>query len=151
MNTIAFTETAPGVDGEPPEHAIPDLIGQVYEVAPAPERGRMLELLIRPLGVLSLVAIAHGIFAAIRFRSGAGKINIQLDELSRVQASDVVALAQHVQQVSVEAVDSLAQLLAGSPQLAASATTALLLAMLVKRSRTRQLQSGPLDDLTPGR
>jgi hypothetical protein len=151
MNVSTLARTVPGVDGEPPEHAIPDLIGQVYEVAPPPERGRMLELLIQPLGVLSLVAIAHGIFAAIRFRSGAREINIQLDELGRVQASDVVALAQHVQQVSVEAVDSLAHLLANSPQLAASATAALLLAMLVKRSRIRQLQSGPPDDLTPAR
>jgi hypothetical protein len=139
------------VVGEAPEHAIPELIGQVYEVAPAPERGRMLELLMRPLGVLSLVAVANGIFAAIRFRSGAREINVPLDELRHVQANDVVALAQHVQQVSVEVVDSLSQLLANSPPLAASATAALLLAMLVKRSRARQLQSGPLDDLTPVR
>jgi hypothetical protein len=139
------------VQGQPAEQAIPELIGRVYEVAPPAERGRMLELLMQPLGVLSLVAIAHGIFAAIRFRSGAHEFHIQPDELRRVQASDVVALAQHVQQVSVDAVDGLAQLLASSPQLTASAAAALLVAMLVNRSRTRQLQSGPLDDLTPAR
>lgn len=145
MNEEPFTGTAPGVGGEPPEHAIPDLIGQVYEVAPAAERGRMLELLMRPLGVLSLVAVAHGIFAAIRFRSGR-ELHIQLDELGGVQAGDVVALAQHVQQVSVEAVDSLAQLLASSPQLAASTAAALLVATLVKRMRARKLRSGRSDD-----
>jgi hypothetical protein len=145
MNEDSLPATAPGVGGEPPEHAIPDLIGQVYEVAAPPERGRMLELLMRPLGVLSLVAIAHGIFAAIRFRSGR-EFHIQLDELGRVQAGDVVALAQHVQQVSVEAIDSLAQLLASSPQLAASATAALLLATLVKRIRARMAHSGTRDD-----
>ena len=137
--------------GRPTEEAIPELIGQVYEVASPAVRGRMLELLMRPLGVLSLAAIARGIFAAIRFRSGARDFHIQLDELRRVQASDVVALAHHVQQVSVDAVDGLAQLLAGSPQLAASAAAALLVAALVQRSRARQLRSGALDDLTPDR
>jgi hypothetical protein len=145
MNENSPAGTTPGVGSEPPEHAIPDLIGQVYEVAPAAERGRMLELLMRPLGVLSLVAVAQGIFAAIRFRSGR-EFHIQPDELSGVQAGDVVALAQHVQQVSVEAVDSLAQVLAGSPQLAASAAAALLLSALVKRSRARKLRSGTPDD-----
>jgi hypothetical protein len=73
------------VQGQPAEQAIPELIGRVYEVAPPAERGRMLELLMQPLGVLSLVAIAHGIFAAIRFRSGAHEFHIQPDDLRRVQ------------------------------------------------------------------
>jgi hypothetical protein len=50
-----------------------------------------------------------------------------------------------VQQVSVGAVDSLAQLIASSPQLTASAAAALLLATLVKRIRARKARSG-----TPG-
>ena len=43
--------------------AIPELVAAVYEAAPAVERGRLLEELLRPLGVLSLVAVAGGVFA----------------------------------------------------------------------------------------
>jgi hypothetical protein len=42
-------------------------IGQVYESASPSLRTRMLELLMRPLGVLSLMAVANGAFAGVRF------------------------------------------------------------------------------------
>src|SRR4051812_18284202 len=42
------------------EAAIAQLVGQVYEIAPPAERSRLLEHLLKPLGVLSLVAIANG-------------------------------------------------------------------------------------------
>ncbi|MFC5499424.1 hypothetical protein ACFPOE_17900 [Caenimonas terrae] len=145
----AMIDSPDPIDRQAAEQAIPALIGQVYECAPPAERGRMLEQLLQPLGVLSLVAIAHGIFAGIRLRSGARDFHIRLDEVTRVQASDVVALAQHVQQVSVEAVDNLAQLLSASPSLAASAATALLVAMLVKRRRARQAHTAMQDDEDP--
>ena len=50
----------------------------------------------------------------------------------------MVALVQHVQQVSIESVYGLAGLLKGSPVLAGSATAAMLLAVLVQRSRRSQ-------------
>ena len=128
--------------------AIPELVAQVYEIAPPTERRHMLEQLLRPLGVLSLVAVAHGVFASIRFRSGWSEMHIQLEELSHVHASDIVALVEHAQQVSVEAVDGLAQMLSSSPQLAASAAGALLVALLVERSRRRQPKLDRADYLT---
>lgn len=131
----------------PPQAAIPELIAEVYEMAPPADRRRMLEQLLRPLGVLSLVAIAHGVFASIRFRSGWSELHIQLEELARVHASDVVALVEHAQQVSVETVDGLAQTLSSTPTLAASAAGALLVALLVERSRRRQRHAGSAEDL----
>jgi hypothetical protein len=92
MNKNSMTGTAPAAGGEPREHAIPDLIGQVYEVAPAAERRQMLELLMRPLGVLSLVAVAHGIFAALLFRSGR-ELHSPLDELARTGPPDLPGVA----------------------------------------------------------
>ena len=130
------------------QSAIPGLVAQVYEIAPPSERGHMLEQLLRPLGVLSLVAVAHGVFASIRFRSGWSEIHIQLEELSHIDASHVMALVEHAQQVSVEAVDGLAQLLSASPQLAASAAGALLMALLMDRSKTRQRKLERADGLT---
>lgn len=132
----------------PHRAAIPELVAQVYEIAPPTERGHMLEQLLQPLGVLSLVAIAHGVFASIRFRSGWSALHIQLEELSRIRGSDVVALVEHAQQVSVEAVDGLAQVLSRSPQLAASAAGALLVALLVERSKTRRPTLDSPDGLT---
>lgn len=50
--------------------SIPQLVGAAYGAAPPEVRARMLEHLMRPLGVLSLAAVARGAFAKIRFRSG---------------------------------------------------------------------------------
>lgn len=128
------------------ELSISELVAQVYEAAPAVERGHLLEQLLRPLGVLSLVAVADGIFAKVRFRGGWQELNVRLEDLQNVRAAHVVALVDHAQQVSVEAVDGLAQLLTASPLLSGSAAAGLLVTVLVKRARTRR---GGLSD-APG-
>lgn len=136
----------PAVEGRPSEKVtckvseitISQLVGQVYEYAPPAERKRLLEHLLRPLGVLSLVAIANGVFAKIRFRSGWPDLHVPLEEAQNVQASDIITLVDHVQQVSVHAVDGLADMLAQSPVMAGSAAAALLITVLVQRARTRR-------------
>ena len=122
------------------EAAIAQLVGQVYEFAPPAERRRLLEHLIRPLGVLSLVAVANGIFASIRFRSGWPDLNVRMEDAQNVQAGDVIALVDYVQQVSVNAVDGLAHLLSASPVLTSSAAATLLITVLVQRARTRRAE-----------
>ena len=122
------------------EAAIAQLVGQVYEIAPPAERRRLLEHLIKPLGVLSLVAVANGIFASIRFRSGWPDMHIRLEDAQNVQSSDVITLVNYVQQVSVHAVDGLASVLAASPVLTGSAAASLLITALLQRSRTRRAE-----------
>ena len=124
--------------GQVSELMIARLVGQVYEAAPATERRRLLEHLMRPLGVLSLLAVADGIFAKIRFRSGWPDLHIRLEDAQNVQASDVITLVSYVQQVSVRAVDGLADMLAASPVMTGSAAAALLITLLVQRARTRR-------------
>jgi hypothetical protein len=116
---------------------IAQLVGQVYEAAPPSERGSLLEPLLRPLGVLSLFGIADGIFAKVRLRSGWQDFHVRVEDTHNVRASDVIALVDHVQQVSVDAVDALARTLSASPVLAGSAAAALLATMLVHRARLR--------------
>lgn len=116
---------------------IPQLVAKVYEAATENDRAHLIEQLLRPLGVLSLMAIAGGIFAKIRFRSGWPDLKVQLEDLQQVRAADVIALVDHAQQVSVETVDGLAQMLIASPALASSAAAALLVAALVQRARRR--------------
>lgn len=121
------------------EISIAQLVGEVYEFAPPAERGRLLEHLLRPLGVLSLVAVANGIFASIRFRSGWPELHVLAEDAQAVQPGDVITLVKHVQQVSIHAVDGLADMLASSPVMTGSAAAALLISLLVQRSRTRRV------------
>jgi len=127
--------------GQASELSIPQLVGAVFESAPAAERRRLLEQLLRPLGALSLVAIAGGIFAKLRFRGGWDDFQVRLDDAQNVKASDVIALVDHVQQVSVEAVDGLAKMLASSPVMTGSAAAALLITLLLQRVRERDAAS----------
>ena len=120
------------------DQAIAQLVGQVYEAAPATERSRLIAHLLQPLGVLSLVAIANGIFAKIRFRAGWPDLRVQAEDLQYVQSSDVIALVTRVQQVSAQFVDGLVELLTTSPTLTRSAAAALLLTVLLQRARSHR-------------
>lgn len=115
---------------------IPKSIAQVYESVPGMERSRLLTHLLTPLGVLSLVAVANGIFAGMLFRSGAKVLHIRPEDAQNVRFEDVVALIDHVQQVSVESVESLALVLT-----AGSAQAALLVTMLLQRAKNRRTRA----------
>ena len=127
-------------DGSVSEAAISQLVGQVYEIAPPAERSRLLEHLLKPLGVLSLVAIANGIFASIRFRSAWPDIHVRPEDAQNVEANDVITLVNHVQQVSIHAVDGLADMLSASPVMTGSTAAALLITLLMQRSRNRRAE-----------
>jgi hypothetical protein len=123
---------------------VPQLVGQVFDAAPAIDKSHMLEHLLRPLGVLALVAVADGIFTKIRFRGGWPELHVRLEDAQSVQASDVVTLVDYVQQMSVHAVDGLAQMIAATPMMATSAAAGLLVTLLVQRARNRRA-----DDAVP--
>jgi hypothetical protein len=131
--------TEPSFEAIPANIPIPQLVGQAYEFAPATVRGRILEHLLRPLGLLSLLVVANGTFAKIRFRTSWQDMGVHLDDVQNVQVSDVIALVDRVQLVSVESVDSLAQIIRASPVMAGSAAAALLVTVLVQRAKTRPL------------
>lgn len=134
--------TMPGLEPQPKqamEIPIAQLVAQVYETAPPALRTRLLEHLLMPLGVLSLVAVANGIFAKIRFRSGWPDMNIRFEDAQSVQPSDVMALVDRVQQVSVRSLDGLAHLLTTSPVVSGSAAAALLVTVLMQRAHTRRM------------
>jgi hypothetical protein len=82
--------------------------------------------------------VAHGLFAKLLFRSGWPELHIRLEDAQNVQASDVIALVDHVQQISIQAVDGLAQILAASPVMTGSGAAALLVTALVQRARNRR-------------
>ena len=131
---------APG--HEATKMTISGLVARVYEAAPATERCHILEHLMKPLGALSLVAVANGIFAKLWFRSGWHDLHLRPDDTKSIQAPDVVSLVDYVQQASVETIDGLAQLLTASPALANIAAVTLLLTLLARRVRDRFDQGG---------
>lgn len=124
---------------------IAQLVGQIYESAPPPERSRLLEHLLRPLSVLSLVAVANGIFAEFLFRSGWQDFHVRIEDSQNIRVSDVISLVDYVQQVSDEAVDGLAQMLTALPVMAGSTAAALLVTVLLQRARNRRAGDGEDD------
>ncbi len=120
------------------ETNIAQLVGEVYAAAPPAERSRLLAHLIKPLGILSLMAVANGIFANNRFRSGLADMNVPLEEVQNVQVGDVIILAMRVQQVSLQALNGLTQVLSNSPALMGSAAAIMLLTILVQRAQRRR-------------
>ena len=64
-----------------------------------------------------------------------------------MRVSDVVALVDYAQQACIDAVDGLALTLASSPVLAGSAAAALLIALLIQRSRSRRAIPYDEDDI----
>lgn len=125
-------------DVEVGEISLGQLVGDVFENATVAERARLIDPLLRPLGVLSLACIANGIFARLRFRGGWPDFQVRLDDLAAVRTSDVVALVDYLQQTSAGALDQLHDVVTGSPALASSAAAALLVAVLMRRARPMQ-------------
>lgn len=125
-------------------HMLAQLVGRVYKSAPPVIRRRMLERLLRPLGLLSLTMMANGVFAKFRFRNE----SLDLDAMPDIGVGDVVVLADHVQSVSFEAVSEVAQMLAGSPVVMASAAATVLITLLMKRSSPRHSDGAVAQELT---
>jgi len=116
---------------------VPRLVGEIYQAAPAAERSRLLEHLMRPLGVLSLAVVANGIFSKLRFLGGWPEVNVRPEDTELIRAEDVVALVDYVQQASWGAVQGLAQLVSESPVMSATAGATLLTALLLRRASKR--------------
>jgi hypothetical protein len=138
MNSQSASSTAavavPATSDPAAAASIPELVAEVYEHAPPVMRARLLEQLLRPMGVMSLFGIAGGVFANIRFRSGWQDMRVRLEDIQSVRSEQVVTLVGQVQQFSSEALDGLAQMLSASPLLSGSAAAALLVTLLVQRA-----------------
>jgi hypothetical protein len=122
---------------EPDSSPIPALVGAVYQTATPADRGRLIEVLMRPLGLLCLAAVSGGVFTAIRLRSGWDTLQVRLDDTLNIRAPDVAALADMVQQVDADLLVGLRTVLI-SPSMAGTAAAALLLAVLAKRNAAKR-------------
>lgn len=124
------------------------LAARAFEAASPAERSRLLEALIRPLGLLSLAAVANGLFATWHLRSRGGDLHVPPDEAGRVSPGELSALVEHLQQVGAETLDGLVGVLSASPLVTSSSAAALLLVLLVRRARQRP-RPAPGSDFEP--
>jgi len=132
-----YSSAAPALQSD----MVSKLVGKVYQTAPPDERGLLIRCLMQPLGILSLLAVANGVFAKIRLQGGLSGLSSRLDE---VQVDDVIELANFAQQVSEQAMHSLAQWLSASPVLVSSAAAAILVKILMDRATHRREGDRPL-------
>lgn len=114
------------------------LVGKVYEAAPPATQRKLLQHLLQPLGLLSVAVVANGIFGRMLSRGNWVAENIRLEDVQAVDATDVVALADYVMQVSHESIQGLARLLSSSPVLATSAAATVLVTLLLRHASNRR-------------
>lgn len=105
------------------------LISRAYRTAREPLRARMVQRLLRPLGTLSLIAVASGAFG--RLLHGKGGVP-GIDEFARYSDRQVLDLAQFVQDVDPAALQQVIGLLSENP-LGVAALTAAAIALLYRR------------------
>ncbi len=120
-----------------PEQEVAELVGQVYAQAPETERERLLVALLPAAGLLSLVAVANGVFARIRLDEQWPSLRRLHDELVRVQPTDVSALVERLQFTRSDALDGLLLWAGTAPVLASSAAASVLVTLLMHRKRQR--------------
>ena len=131
-------EAYESADADTRSRMLTELVSQVYETAPLRARRRLLETMLRPMGVLGLMTVAGGIFAKLRFGMGLHDTHLRLEDVGLINTSHVTALADRLQQVSNTALFSLANVVTASPALASSTAASVLLVLLFKTSRDKR-------------
>jgi hypothetical protein len=117
------------------------LVARLYRAASEPLRARMLACLLRPLGTLSMAAVAAGAFGHLLHRGGAARDSVALEDASRYSSDQILELARFVQEVNPQALAQLAGLLSDNA-MGVAALSASALVLLYRRSRP---PVGPID------
>lgn len=126
------------------------LVSRVYRGASAPLRADMLACLLRPLGTLSLVAVASGAFAGLLQRGGAVPDSVSLDDVSRYSSDQIRELALFVHEVDPAAIQHIGNLLSHHP-MTVTALSASALVLLYRRWRpASRAGTGAAPDRTAG-
>jgi hypothetical protein len=122
--------------------SIAQRVGEAFGAAPPELRVKVLEHLLRPLGLLSVAAVAKGAFAKIRFRNGWPDMRIRADDVVGVTVADVVSLVDHVLQVDERVVIDLAALLQDWPRVRELEAVAMLVQLLRQGSHQEFRRGG---------
>lgn len=133
---LPATPTADGDANSRKRFAIAKVVSRVYRVANDAIRAEMLTHLLRPLGVLGLVAVASGAFARLVRRDGLVPDPISAEDMLRYSSEQIRELTMFVHEVNPEALQALVEQLAQNGIGIAALSTAALV-MLQRSSRER--------------
>jgi hypothetical protein len=116
------------------------LIARLYSSSSLVVRTRLVACLVRPLSPLGLTAIAAGAFTVVLSRGGPGGLSVAMADVARFSKEQIAELARFVEQVSPEALQQAAGLIADNPFGAGSfaASVALLLSLELRRAKMRE-------------
>lgn len=121
---------------EPGGVLLPLYVSGVFREAPPSFRAQLIETLMRPMGALGLVAVANGVFAAVRHRHGWERLQVTLDDTARISADQVLELSAYLQQAAPEVFRQVAELVSSQPAVAGGLSAILLMQVLrVTRKR----------------
>jgi hypothetical protein len=116
------------------------LVARIYRSASEPLRADMLACLLRPLGTLSLVAVASGAFARLLQREGVPPDRVPVEEVARYSSEQILELAHFVHEVDPNTLEQLGALLTDST-LGVTALSASALVQLYRRVRSASAAS----------
>lgn len=111
------------------------LVARIYRSAGEPLRADMLACLLRPLGTLSLVAVASRAFPRLLQRDGGAPGRVPVEEAARYSSAQILELAHFVHEVDPDTFEQLAALLTDSA-LGVTALSASALVLLYRRLRS---------------
>ena len=106
---------------------VPLYVSGVFREAPVGFRAQLIETLMRPMGALGLVAVANGVFAAVRQRHGWERLQVTLDDAARITADQVLELSAYLQQAAPEVFRAVGDLVSSQPAVAGGLSAILLM------------------------
>ncbi len=141
---LPATPTADGNANSRHRAAIAKLVSRVYRAANDALRADMLAHLLRPLGLLGLIAVASGAFARLVRRDGLVPDTIAAEDIVRYSSEQIRELTLFVCEVNPDALQPFVEHLAqNGTGIAALSTAALVL--LHRSSRRRSALSSNTD------
>lgn len=112
--------------GAPSPALLPLWTAGLYKEASTELKTRLIECLMQPMGALGLVAVAGGVFAAVRQRHGWQRLQVTAEDTARVTADHIYQLAGYLQEAAPQAFVQVGQLLGEHPAALATVSGVLL-------------------------
>ena len=143
---------APPADGNAHTHrrfAIARVVSRVYRGANGAIRADMLAHLLRPLGLLGLVAVASGAFARLMRRDGIVPDTISAEDMVRYSSEQIRELTLFVHEVNPDALQPLVDQLAQNTMGVAALSTAALVLLLRSSRRSPAVLSKDVPQRSP--
>lgn len=119
------------------------LASRLYASAGLVQRSRIVATLLRPLGPLALVAVASGAFASLLHQANTAGSTGLIHEMANFTREQVFELARFVEQVSPDALQQMAGVIAENP-LGVSAFGAAAAMLLAGAVRARSADTLPM-------